>query len=60
MWGICCEADFFLRKDAEDAEQYISMHSESLGLKMVRYIHGETEMPERRHDRRRKWWGLEI
>ena len=47
-------------KYLQEVEERISRESEKLGLKMVRYIYGETEMPERRHDRRRKWHGWEI
>ena len=47
-------------KYVQEVEERVSRKSELLGLKMVRYIYGETEMPERRHDRRRKWFGWEI
>jgi len=47
-------------KYVQEVEERVSRTSEQLGLKMVRYIYGETEMPESRHDRRRKWWGWEI
>jgi hypothetical protein len=49
-----------LDKYFQDVEERISRCSEALGLKMVRYIYGENERPEGRHDRRRKWWGWEI
>jgi hypothetical protein len=44
----------------QEVEERISRASEQLGLKMIRYIYGETEMSEGHHDRRRKWWGWEI
>jgi hypothetical protein len=47
-------------KYLQEVEERVSRETERLVLKMVRYIYGETEMPERRHDRRRKWWGWEI
>jgi hypothetical protein len=47
-------------KYLKEVEERVSRNSEQLGLKMVRYIYGENEMPERRHDRRRKWHGWEI
>ncbi|MEY2411020.1 MAG: hypothetical protein QOF48_3690 [Verrucomicrobiota bacterium] len=45
---------------AEAAETYISEHSRELGLKMVRFIYGESEEPMVRRDRRRKWSDWEI
>jgi hypothetical protein len=47
-------------KYLQEVEERLSVASNQLGLKMVRYIYGETEMPEIRHDRRRKWWCWEI
>ena len=44
-------------KYVQEVEERVSRTSEQLGLKMVKYIYGQTEMPEIRHDRRRKWWG---
>jgi hypothetical protein len=43
-----------------EVEERSAIASEQLGLKMIRYIYGETEVTEARHDRRRKWWGWEI
>ena len=49
-----------LEEDARTAEEFIANQSEQVGAKMIRYIYGEDPVPERRHDRRRKWWGWEI
>lgn len=47
-------------KYIEEVEEQIAMASNQIGLKMVRYIYGETEQPCRPHDRRKKWSGWEI
>jgi hypothetical protein len=49
-----------LEEDARSAEEFISNQSEAAWPKMIRYIHGESQSPEVRHDRRRKWSGWEI
>lgn len=49
-----------LREDAQAAEEFIARQGEEVGMKMVRYIYGEDQVPESRHDRRRRWWGWEI
>jgi hypothetical protein len=40
---------------AAAGEEFISQKSDKLGLKMVRYIYGESEGQGARRDRRRKW-----
>lgn len=49
-----------LRADSKWAEDYITKHSDKLGLEMIRYIYGKEPAPESRRDRRRRWWGWEI
>jgi hypothetical protein len=49
-----------LDQDAKTTEGFIANQCEQVGLKMIRYIYGEEQAPEPRHDRRRKWWGWEI
>src|SRR5262245_5647070 len=49
-----------LEEDARQAEEFIARQSEQVGMKMIRYIYGEEQTPEPRHDRRRKWSGWEI
>jgi hypothetical protein len=49
-----------LTEDAKDAEDYISKHSNELGLAMVNYIYGESEAPSAQGKTRRKWSGWEI
>jgi len=49
-----------LEEDAKKAEEFIARQSEQAGMKMIRYIYGNEQSPEPRHDRRRKWWGWEI
>ena len=44
----------------KEVEGRVSRSSEQIGIKMIRYIYGEDEVPEVRYDRRRKWWGWEI
>jgi hypothetical protein len=46
-----------LEEAAKQAEQFIAKQSEQVGMKMIRYIHCNEQVPEPRHDRRRKWWG---
>jgi hypothetical protein len=60
FWAPGRVSDEQRTKYLKEVEERVSRGSELLGLKMVRYIYGETEMPEGRHDRRRKWWGWEI
>lgn len=43
-----------------EVQERVSAASEQAGLKMIRYIYGETEAEVERHDKRRKWWGWEI
>lgn len=43
-----------------EVDQRISRASDELGLKMVRYIYGESDEPEVPRDRRRKWSDWEI
>lgn len=38
----------------------MDLASEQIGVKMIRYIYGKDPAPERRHDRRRRWWDWEI
>jgi hypothetical protein len=47
-------------KYLKEVEERVSRNSEQLGLKMVRYIYGESEELGVPHDRRRKWSGWEI
>ena len=47
-------------KYIKEVEEQIDKSSQTLGLKMVRYIHEVREQPERRFDRRKRWWGWEI
>jgi len=49
-----------LEEDARSAEEFISRQSEVAGLRIIQYIHTESQPPDVRHDRRRKWWGWEI
>jgi hypothetical protein len=49
-----------LEEAARHAEEFIARQSEQTGMKMIRYIYGKEEVPEPRHDRRRRWWGWEI
>jgi len=44
----------------KEVEDRVSRLSGQLGMKMVRYIYGEDEVPEIPRDRRRKWSGWEI
>ena len=44
----------------QEVQERIKSASQTLTLKMVRYIHEEAARQERRFDRRRKWWGWEI
>ena len=44
----------------KDLEAKMDLASEQIGLKMIRYIYGKDPVPERCHDRRRRWWGWEI
>jgi phage gp36-like protein len=47
-------------KHLQEVENKIQQEAETLGIKMVRYIHEEAKKPEAHFDRRRKWWGWEI
>lgn len=47
-------------KYLQEVQEKIESGSQTLGLKMVRFIHEEPAKPEERFDRRRKWWGWEI
>ena len=49
-----------LEEAARGAEESIDRQSEQTAMKMIRYIYGNEQAPEPRHDRRRKWWGWEI
>ena len=49
-----------INKHAAEVEEYISRHSEALGLKMVRHIYGRSDDPVLPRDRRRKWSDWEI
>ena len=49
-----------LEEAAKGAEESIARQSEQAAMKMIRYIYGNEQAPEPRHDRRRKWWGWEI
>jgi hypothetical protein len=44
----------------KEVEARMESASEQLGLTMIRYIYGDDQAPESRHDRRRKWHGWEI
>ncbi len=44
----------------QELEERVSNASERLGLKMVRYIYGESGEANIPHDRRRKWSNWEI
>ena len=43
-----------------EVEERISKASNKLGLKMVKYIYGQSEEPDGRRGRRRKWADWEI
>lgn len=47
-------------KRIKEVEERMEKASKELGIKMVRYLHGESEQPVRRHDGRRKWSDWEI
>jgi len=47
-------------KYLQEVEERVSRTSEQLGLKMVRYIYGESREAIMPHDRRRKWFDWEI
>jgi ABC-type amino acid transport substrate-binding protein len=47
-------------KFVQEVEERVSRASDQLGLKMVRYIYGESEEPLVPRDRRRKWSDWEI
>ena len=47
-------------KHVKELKARMESASEQMGLKMTRFIYGEDQGPEGRHDRRRKWWGWEI
>ena len=49
-----------LKEDAKWLEECIARQSEQEGMKMIQYIYGKEPVPERRPDRRRRWWGWEI
>jgi hypothetical protein len=46
-----------LEEAATQAEEIIARQSEQTATKLFRYIYGEEQAPEPRHDRRRRWWG---
>jgi phage gp36-like protein len=52
--------DELRNKYLQEVQAKIESASQTLGLKMVRFIHEEAATQERRFDRRRKWWGWEI
>jgi hypothetical protein len=49
-----------LEEEARQAEEFIASQSEQVGSQLIRYIHGKDPAPEKRQDRRRRWWGWEI
>jgi hypothetical protein len=49
-----------VNEHANAAEAYISEHSGELGVKMIRYIYGESDELDVPRDRRRKWSNWEI
>jgi hypothetical protein len=49
-----------LEEAARHAEEFIARQSEQVGMEMIQFIYGKDQAPERRHDRRRRWWGWEI
>jgi len=52
--------DELRNKYSKEVEEKIAIESQTLGLKMVRYVHEEPVKTEERFDRRRIWWGWEI
>ena len=44
----------------QEVQDKIESESQTLGIKMVRFIHEEREKVEKPFDRRRKWCGWEI
>lgn len=52
--------DELREKYIKEIQDKIEDASQTMGLKMVRFIHKEPEKQEKRFDRRRKWWGWEI
>ena len=47
-------------KYVKEVEERMSKASQDLGLKMIRYIYEESEVPDALRDRRRKWSDWEI
>ena len=47
-------------KHLKEVEERIENMSQNLGIKMVLFIHEESEKPQEPFDRRQKWWGWEI
>lgn len=65
----CQLADFLQRGNVTDEkrtaylkelEAKMDLANEQMGVKMIHYIYGKDQTPERRRDRRRRWWGWEI
>lgn len=49
-----------IKEHATAAETFIAQGSQKMGLKMVKYLYGESGEPVSRRDRRRKWTDWEI
>jgi hypothetical protein len=49
-----------LREAARETEEFIAQQSQKTGLKVIHFLYDEDAAPERRRDRRRRWWGWEI
>jgi hypothetical protein len=53
-------AEELRNNDLQEVQDKIESESQTLGLKMVRFIHEEHDKAEKAFDRRRRWWGWEI
>ena len=60
LWPPGKVADKLRKEHLDEVEARMELASERMGVEMIRYMYGEDQVPVRRHDRRRKWWGWEI